>query len=151
MTLAIIGGSPQRFRPYVDLYHQALERFGHDAQPVAVHSPGHVAATDQQANDEVWPRYERMMNRIGAERGWPRRGRGEFEQDVAHGAPCVGSPETVAANITATVKALGLSRFDLKYSHGTLAHALMVKSLELIGTKVAPRVREAAAALKAAS
>ena len=151
LTLAIIGGSPQRFRSYVDLYHQALDRFGHEPQPVAVHSPGHVAATDQQAKDELWPHYERMMNRIGAERGWPRRGRADFEQDVAHGALCVGSPETVAAKIAGTVKALGLSRFDLKYSHGTLPHELMITSLELIGTKVAPRVREAAAALKAAS
>jgi alkanesulfonate monooxygenase SsuD/methylene tetrahydromethanopterin reductase-like flavin-dependent oxidoreductase (luciferase family) len=142
LTLAIIGGSAQRFRPYVDLYHQALERFGHEPRPIAVHSPGHVAATDQQAKDELWPHYEQMMNRIGAERGWPRRGRGDFEQDVAHGALCVGSPETVAAKITATVTALGLSRFDLKYSHGTLPHNLMTNSLELIGTHVAPRVRE---------
>ncbi len=142
LTLAIIGGSPQRFRPYVDLYHQALERFGHQPQPVAVHSPGHVAATDQQAKDELWPHYEQMMNRIGAERGWPRRGRADFEQDVAHGALCVGSPETVAAKIAGTVNALGLSRFDLKYSHGTLPHDLMTNSLELIGTRVAPRVRE---------
>jgi alkanesulfonate monooxygenase SsuD/methylene tetrahydromethanopterin reductase-like flavin-dependent oxidoreductase (luciferase family) len=82
------------------------------------------------------------MNRIGAERGWPRRGRDDFEKEVAHGALCVGSPETVAAKITATVTALGLSRFDLKYSHGTLPHNLMTNSLELIGTQVAPRVRE---------
>jgi probable LLM family oxidoreductase len=151
LTLAIIGGSPKRFRPYVDLYNQALERFGHEPQPVAVHSPGHVAATDQQAKDELWPHYERMMNRIGAERGWPTRGRDDFEQDVAHGALCVGSVETVAAKITSTITALGLSRFDLKYSHGALPHDAMTNSLELIGTKVAPRVREAAAALKAAS
>jgi probable LLM family oxidoreductase len=142
LTLAIIGGSAQRFRPYVDLYHQALERFGHEPRPVAVHSPGHVAATDQQAKDQLWPHYEQMMNRIGAERGWPRRGRDDFEKEVAHGALCVGSPETVAAKITATVTALGLSRFDLKYSHGTLPHNLMTNSLELIGTQVAPRVRE---------
>jgi alkanesulfonate monooxygenase SsuD/methylene tetrahydromethanopterin reductase-like flavin-dependent oxidoreductase (luciferase family) len=150
LNLAIIGGSPQRFRPYVNLYKQALERFGYPPRPIAVHSPGHVAATDQQAKDELWPHYERMMNRIGAERGWPRRGRADFEQDAAHGALCVGSPDTVAAKITATVKALGLSRFDLKYSHGTLPPELMTKSLELIGTTVAPRVREAADAVKAA-
>ena len=145
LTLAIIGGSPQRFRPYVDLYNQALERFGYEPRPIAVHSPGHVAATDQQAKDELWPHYERMMNRIGAERGWPRRGRADFEQDIAHGALCVGSPDTVAAKITSTVQALGLSRFDLKYSHGTLPHDLMTNSIELLGTVVAPRVREAAA------
>jgi probable LLM family oxidoreductase len=145
LTLAIIGGSPQRFRPYVDLYNQALERFGYEPRPIAVHSPGHVADTDQQAKDELWPHYERMMNRIGGERGWPRRGRADYEQDIAHGALCVGSPDTVAAKIAATVQSLGLSRFDLKYSHGTLPHDLMTNSIELLGTVVAPRVREAAA------
>ena len=145
LALAIIGGSPKRFRPYVDLYNQALERFGHQPQPIAVHSPGHVAATDQQAKDELWPHYERMMNRIGAERGWPRRGRDDFEHEVTHGALCVGSPETVAKKITGTVQALGLSRFDLKYSNGALPHDVLTNSLELIGARVAPIVREAVA------
>ncbi|HJU41730.1 MAG TPA: LLM class flavin-dependent oxidoreductase [Vicinamibacterales bacterium] len=144
LTLAIIGGSPQRFRSYVDLYNQALERFGHQPQPIAVHSPGHVAETDAQAKEEVWPHYLKMMNKIGAERGWPPRGRADFEQEVAHGALCVGSPDTVAKKIVNTVKTLGLSRFDLKYSNGALPHEIMKKSIELIGTKVAPRVREAA-------
>jgi probable LLM family oxidoreductase len=146
LTLAIIGGSAQRFRSYVDLYLRALERFGHQPQPIAVHSPGHVAPTDAQARDELWPHYQAMMNRIGAERGWPPRGRADFEHEAAHGALCVGSPDTVAAKIAGTVKALGLSRFDLKYSNGALPHDLMVRSIELIGTQVAPRVREAAAA-----
>jgi probable LLM family oxidoreductase len=144
LTLAIIGGSPMRFKPYVDLYKQALERFGYEPQPIAVHSPGHVADTDQQAKDELWPHYEGMINRIGRERGWQPSSRDHFEQDVAHGALCVGSPETVAAKIIATVKALGLSRFDVKYSHGTLPHDVMIRSLELLGTQVAPRVRDAA-------
>jgi probable LLM family oxidoreductase len=143
LTLAIIGGSPQRFRPFVDLYKQALDRFGHAPQPIAVHSPGHVAETDEQARDEVWPHYQKMMNKIGAERGWPPRGRGDFEHEVARGALCVGSPDTVAKKIIGTVKALGLSRFDLKYSNGALPHETMIKSIELIGTQVAPRVREA--------
>jgi alkanesulfonate monooxygenase SsuD/methylene tetrahydromethanopterin reductase-like flavin-dependent oxidoreductase (luciferase family) len=143
LTLAIIGGSPQRFRPYVDLYKQSLQRFGHEPQPIAVHSPGHVAATDDQAKEEVWPHYLAMMNKIGAERGWPPRGRAEFEQEVTHGALCVGSPDTVAKKIINTVKALGLSRFDLKYSNGALPHDAMVKSIELLGTVVSPRVKEA--------
>jgi probable LLM family oxidoreductase len=144
LTLAIIGGSPQRFRPYVDLYKQALERFGYQPQPIAVHSPGHVAETDDQAREELWPHYQKMMTKIGAERGWPPRGRADFEQDITHGALCVGSPDTVAKKIIHTVKALGLSRFDLKYSNGALPHDIMVKSIEMIGTRVAPRVREAA-------
>jgi alkanesulfonate monooxygenase SsuD/methylene tetrahydromethanopterin reductase-like flavin-dependent oxidoreductase (luciferase family) len=145
LTLAIIGGSPMRFKPYVDLYRQALDRFGHGDLPIAVHSPGHVADTDQQAKDQLWPHYEGMINRIGRERGWQPSSRANFEQDVDHGALCVGSPDTVARKITATVNALGLSRFDLKYSHGTLPHDVMTKSLELLGTVVAPRVREAVA------
>ena len=145
LTLAIIGGSPTRFKPYVDLYRQALERFGHEPQPIAVHSPGHVAETDQQAKDDLWPHYEAMMNRIGAERGWQPASRTHFEQEAAHGALCVGSPETVATKIIATQKALGLSRFDVKYSSGTLSHDKMMKSIELLGRAVAPRVREAVA------
>ena len=125
LTLAIIGGHPQRFRPYVDLYLQSLERFGKPVQPVAVHSPGHVAATDEQAKNDLWPHYEALMNRIGAERGWTPVSRAHFEREAGpEGALCVGAPETVAAKIAKTIRALGLSRFDLKYSNGTLPHDL---------------------------
>jgi probable LLM family oxidoreductase len=142
LTLAIIGGSHLRFRQYVDLYLQSLERFGHPVQPVAVHSPGHIAATDQQAKDELWPHYAAMMTRIGKERGWPPASRQQFEHEAGpDGAICVGSPETVAAKILRAVNALGLSRFDMKYSNGTLSHALTMKSIELFGTVVAPAVR----------
>ena len=145
LTLAIIGGNPLRFRPYVDLYHEALAKFGFEPRPIAVHSPGHVAATDQQAKDELWPHYETMMNRIGGERGWPPASRDHFEHEAGpNGALCVGSPGTVAAKIIRTVQALGLSRFDLKYSSGTLSHEKMMASIELIGREVAPRVRDAA-------
>ena len=144
LTLAIIGGNPIRFRPYVDLYLQSLERFGFEPQPIAVHSPGHLAATDQDAKDQLWPHYEAMMNRIGAERGWPPADRRHFEHEAGPtGALCVGSPETVARKISGTVKALGLSRFNLKYSNGALSHDLMMKSIELIGKEVAPQVRDA--------
>jgi len=147
LTLAIIGGSPTRFRPYVDLYLEALEKFGQPLQPIAVHSPGHVAATDDEAKNELWPHYETMMNRIGGERGWPPASRAQFEHEAGpRGALCVGSPATVAAKITATVQALGLSRFDLKYSSGTLSHQKMLASIALIGREVAPRVRDEAAA-----
>jgi len=143
LTLAIIGGNPRRFKPYVDLYHESLARFGKPTQPVAVHSPGHISATDEQARNELWPHYQRMMSRIGAERGWPPVDRDHFEREAApDGALCVGSPETVAAKIVRTVQTLGLSRFDLKYSNGTLPHGTMMTSIELFGTKVAPRVRE---------
>jgi len=143
LTLAIIGGSPSRFRPFVDLYKESLARFGKQMQPIAVHSPGHIAATDQQAKDELWPHYQTMMTRIGAERGWPPASRAQFEREAGpDGALCVGAPETVAAKIVNTITTLGLSRFDMKYSAGTLPHASLMASIELFGTRVAPMVRE---------
>lgn len=147
LTLAIIGGSPTRFRPYVDLYHEALEKFGRPSQPIAVHSPGHVAATDDEAKNQLWPHYQRMMTKIGGERGWPPVSRAQFDHEAGPGgALCVGSPVTVAAKIITTVKALGLSRFDLKYSNGSLSHEHALASIQLIGREVAPRVRDAARA-----
>ena len=144
LTLAIIGGDPRRFRPYVDLYHESLTRFGHSTRPIAVHSPGHVADTDEQAKADLWPHYETMINRIGRERGWPPATRAQFDRETGpEGALCVGSPATVAQKILGTIKALGLSRFDLKYSNGTLPHDSLMRSIELFGTKVAPAVRQA--------
>ena len=144
LTLAIIGGSAKRFLPYVDLYKRALKELGREELPIAVHSPGHIAETDDQAREDLWPHYMAMMNRIGRERGWPTRGRDDFEREAGpDGALYVGSPETVAAKIARTVADLGLSRFDLKYSSGTLPHDKLMKSIELFGTKVMPLVREA--------
>jgi probable LLM family oxidoreductase len=143
LMLAIIGGNPQRFAPWAELYRERLERFGKPPQPIGVHSPGHVGETDEQAREELWPHYADLMNRIGRERGWPPIGRGQFEQAAGpEGALYVGSPETVANKIAATVKALGLSRFDLKYSNGTLPHDAMMKSIELYGTRVVPLVHD---------
>jgi probable LLM family oxidoreductase len=143
LTLAIIGGSPVRFRPFADLYRQALEKLGQPELPIAVHSPGHVAATDDQARVELWPHYETMINRIGGERGWPPATLAQFQREAGpDGALCVGSPQTVATKIVQTARTLGLSRFNLKYSAGTLPHSALMKSIELIGREVAPRVRD---------
>lgn len=143
LVLAIIGGAPLRFAPLVDLYHRALEQFGKPRQPVAAHSPGHIAGTDEEAREELWPHYERMFGRIGRERGWPPVTRAQFEQAAGpDGALFVGSPETVAAKIARVAKGLGLSRFDMKYSTGSLPHDSLMSSIELYATKVAPLVRE---------
>jgi len=142
LMLAIIGGEPERFAPYVDLYRRALEQLGKPAQPIGVHSPGYVAATDAQAREELWPDYKRMRDRIGAERGWPPMGQAEFAREADHGSLYVGAPETVAAKIVATAKALGLARFDLKYSAGPLPHDKLMRSIELYGSKVIPLVRQ---------
>ncbi len=103
LALAIIGGDPKRFRPYVDLYHRAFEQLGRPVQPISVHSPGYVADTDIQAREELFTDYKRMRDKIGAERGWPPMGQGEFEREAEHGSLYVGSPETVARKIAATV------------------------------------------------
>lgn len=151
LMLAIIGGTPARFAPFVDLYHEALESFGHGARPVGAHSPGHVAETDEQARDEMWPHYAAMMAAIGRERGWSPMTREQFDATAGpEGALFVGSPETVAAKIARTARTLGLSRFDLKYSHGTLPHESLMRSIELYGTEVIPRVRAELAADDAA-
>jgi probable LLM family oxidoreductase len=142
LVLAIIGGDPARFAPYVDLYHRALQEFGHERLPVAVHSPGFIAATDQEAVDVLWPHYQAVITRIGRERGWPPLTRERFEAEVTRGALHVGSPETVARKIARTVRALNLDRFDLKYSNGTLPHERLMTAIELYGTQVIPRVRE---------
>jgi probable LLM family oxidoreductase len=141
LTLAIIGGDPRRFRPYVEIYHRALAQLGNGPLPLGIHSPGHIADTDAQAREELWPAYQVMRNRIGSERGWGPTSRREFDHEVAEGSLYVGSPETVARKIAATVRALGASRFDLKYSAGTLSHELMLRSIELYGREVIPRVR----------
>ena len=113
LTLAIIGGDPRRFKPYVELYYRALGQLGHQLLPVGVHSPGHLAETDEQAREELWPHYRVMRDRIGAERGWPPISPAEFDYEITAGSLYVGSPETVARKIAATVRDLGASRFDL--------------------------------------
>jgi probable LLM family oxidoreductase len=142
LMLAIIGGNPRRFSPFIDLYYQALAERGLEPLPVGVHSPGHVADTDEQAREELWPSWREMRNRIGAERGWGPTSRGEFDREVESGSLYAGAPETVARKIAATAQSLGLTRFDMKYSAGTLAHDKLMKCIELYGREVIPRVRE---------
>ena len=143
LMLAIIGGPAARFRPFVDLYHRSLDSFGREQLPVGIHSPGHIAETDQQAWEEAYEGFESMNNTIGRERGWPPYSRGRFQHDVGpEGALYVGSPETVARKIADTVRMLGSTRFDMKFSTGTLSHEKMMRSIELYGTRVQPLVRD---------
>ena len=142
LILAIIGGDPRRFMPFVELYHRALQQFGAPTLPIGVHSPGHVAETDAIAREELWPGYQDMRNRIGAERGWGPTSKAEFEREVESGSLYCGSPDTVARKIAATVKALGLARFDMKYSSGFLGHEALMRSIGLYGREVVPRVKE---------
>lgn len=143
LMLAIIGGDPLSFVPYADYYRDALAQLGRDPLPIGAHSPGHVGETDDAARDELFPHFAAMYTRIGRERGWPPLTRPAFDQMAGpRGALYVGSPESVAAKIVRTAKALGLARFDLKYSAGTLPHEAMLRSIELYGTRVVGLVRE---------
>lgn len=142
LVLAIIGGDPLRFAPFVELYHRALGQFGREILPVAAHSPGHIAATDEQALEELYPHFKANRDRIGAERGWPPMTRTDYEREASDGALFAGSPETVARKIARTARGLGIARFDLKYSNGTMPHDQLMTSIGLYGREVAPRVRE---------
>ena len=147
LMLAIIGGNPARFASFVALYKEALGKFGFGPRPIGVHAPGHVAETDERARAELWPHFLEMRTKIGAERGWAPPTRAQFENEAGpHGALFVGSPETVAQKIASAARTLSLARFDLKYSNGPMPHEQMLQSIELIGTKVAPRVHELLAA-----
>jgi len=143
LMLAIIGGSPARFAPFSRLFQQALDRLGRAALPVGVHSPGHVAATDEEARDQFWPRYLEVIRNIGRTRGFAVPTKESFLHEVGpQGALYVGSPETVAGKIAANLTALGATRFDLKYGMGGLSHRTLMTNIELYGTQVVPRVRQ---------
>lgn len=142
MMLAIIGGDPRRFLPFVDLYKKAYEQVGKQRQTLGVHSPGHIAETDEEAREQSWQAYRPFRDRLGRERGWGPTSRAEFDNEVSRGSMYVGSPETVARKIAGTIKDLGLERFELKYASGNMPHEVKMRSIELYGTKVIPMVCE---------
>jgi probable LLM family oxidoreductase len=142
LMLAIIGGDPRRFKPYVDLYHRACGQMGRAVKPVGIHSPGHVAATDEAAAEQIWPHYKAMFDRIGSERGWPPVTPDRFMAEVQHGSLYVGSPETVARKIAAAVGALGVQRFDMKYATGPMPHHQLMEGIRLYGEQVIPLVKD---------
>jgi probable LLM family oxidoreductase len=143
LMLAVIGGPAARFAPYSQLFHQALEQFGHTAKPIGLHSPGHVAATDEQARDEFWPRYLEVIRRVSQTRGFAVPTKASFLHEIGPGGSLyVGSPETVAAKIATNMTTVGANRFDLKYAMGGLADDALLTNIRLYGTEVVPQVRE---------
>ncbi|OQQ13993.1 luciferase [Streptomyces sp. M41(2017)] len=142
LMLAVIGGSPTRFAPYIDLYRKAAAQFGTTAHPVGMHSPGFVADTDEEAREVYWPSYRIIRDRIGALRGWPPIRRAEFEAEIEHGSLYIGAPETVARKIARAVGELGVGRFDLIYTAGAQPISARLRAVELYGTKVIPMVRD---------
>mgnify|MGYP003345893573 FL=1 len=142
MALAIIGGNPSRFSVFSNLYRSSLMEFKNPDLPISIHSPGHLADTDEQARAEQWPNYEKMIARIGGERGWSPPTKEQFIAEIEHGSQYVGSPETVAKKIVHAITSVGAQRFDFKYVSGPQSHGKLMKSIELYGTKVVPLVKE---------
>ncbi|MFK4805069.1 LLM class flavin-dependent oxidoreductase [Microbacterium sp. ZW CA_36] len=142
LMLAIIGGKPERFAGHVDLYFRALSEAGQAAQPVGLHSLGLVADTDGEAAATWWDAWQPAVASLGKERGFYPPTRERYEHELGEGALFVGSPETVAQKIARMVRALRLSRFDLKYDIAGLPVDARARSIELLGTQVVPRVHE---------
>lgn len=142
LMLAIIGGSPERFVPYVELYHKAAAQFGTLSNEIGVHSPGFIADSDEEAVHIAWPAHKTNFDRIGSTRGWPPMQKEHFDQEVERGSLYIGSPETVARKIATTIKTLHSNRFDLVYGGGPMPAAARLHMIELYGKKVIPRVRE---------
>ena len=143
LALAIIGGPPSRFAAFSQPFAGALARLRRDPLPVAVHSPGHVAPTDEQAYDEFWPRWRETVALVSEERGFAIPMEDSFRADTGpRGALYVGSPKTVAQKIAVNLRVLDANRFDLKYGMPGRTHESLMRNIELYGQRVAPRVRE---------
>ena len=143
LMLAVIGGRPERFRGLVDLYRRALDRYEHPTDlPIGMHTLSFVAATDDEAVETQWPYWRETFERAAAERGWRRPTREQYDAEVDHGALFVGSPQTVAQRLAATMRTLELDRLGLHYAIGKVPAPLRRQSIELLGSEVFPRVRE---------
>jgi alkanesulfonate monooxygenase SsuD/methylene tetrahydromethanopterin reductase-like flavin-dependent oxidoreductase (luciferase family) len=147
MALAIIGGIPERFAPFVQLYRDAARDAGHDpTPPVSINSHGYIAATEEEALDDSWPYAASMMNRIGRERGWQPMQREHYDAaSTLRGANFVGTPQMVIDKILFQHELFHHDRFLVQFTVGSLPHAKIMRSIELLGTEVAPVVRAALA------
>ena len=140
LALAIIGGDPARFAPFAHLYRHTVKELGGTVRDISIHSPGHIAETDEKAIEELWPSYEKYFGRIGRERGWPPVTKDRYLDEVYNGSLYVGSPETVAKKMVHAISSVGAQRFDLKYANGHISHSKLMNSIELYATKVVPLV-----------
>jgi probable LLM family oxidoreductase len=139
MALAIIGGQPERFVPFAELHRKAAQVAGHTPPALSINSHGYVGNAD-----EFFPAYAAMMTRIGRERGWPPMQRPDFEAlRSRRGALVVGTPEEVVDKILFQHALFGHDRFLMQTSVGPIEHERVLRSIELLGTEVAPAVRAA--------
>ncbi len=146
LMVAIIGGETRRFKPLVDLYRESGRQAGYsdDQLKVGVHSLGYVAESTKQAADDFFPGYSRTMTEIGKERGWPKMTRDHFEAQMdPQGALIIGDPGEVIQKIVRHSKALGgISRITFMMNPASLPHEKLMRATELIGTQIAPALRE---------
>ena len=142
LMLAVIGGSADRFRPYTQLYKEAVKELGTKELPIGLHSPGFIADTDEEAQEKAWPAYKYLWDEVGKDRGWPPYTREQFDYEVAYGSLYVGSPETVAQKLARAIQALGVERFDMVYGGGHVSQNDREHMITLYAEKVIPRVRE---------
>jgi probable LLM family oxidoreductase len=145
LAIAIIGGQPERFVLLVELYRETAARAGHKpaSLPISINSHGFICEESQDAADTFFPPYAEMMTRIGRERGWPPTTRAQFDAMVApRGALAVGSPQQVIDKILFQHELFGNDRFLLQMAFGSVSHEKVMRSIELLGTVVAPAVRE---------
>ena len=151
MALAIIGGMPERFVPFIDLYRETARDAGHHHASVGINSHVYVAESSQQAGDEFYPAYSAMMNHIGKERGWSPMGRPDFEaMRSPRGSLVVGSPQQVIDKILYEHSLFKHERFLAQISLGNMPHKKILRAIELFGTKVAPEIRKAVVSSQAA-
>jgi probable LLM family oxidoreductase len=143
MALAIIGGMPERFVPFAELHRDAAHQAGHDPRPaLSINSHGYIAETSQQAVEESFPYAAAMMNTIGRERGWQPMTLEQYEAGATlRGANFVGSPQQVIEKILFQQEIFDHERFLVQFSLGSLPHDKLLRSIELLGTEVAPAVR----------
>ncbi|MBA2569619.1 MAG: LLM class flavin-dependent oxidoreductase [Chloroflexi bacterium] len=151
MALAIIGGQPERFAPFAELYRRAARQAGHDpVPPLSINSHGLIADDSQVAADTVFPALKLTMDRIGKERGWPPMSREQFDTSrTLHGSNFVGSPPEIVEKILFQHEIFHHDRFLVQFTVGSLPHTTVMRSIELFGTQVAPMVREEVARRRA--
>jgi len=154
MALAIIGGSPERFVGYTDLYRDTWQKAGHDMAKLqlSINSHGFIADTTAQAAEIAFHPYMLQMGKIGRERGWPPPTKHQFDAERSpKGAVLIGDPQAVIDKILWEHELFGMTRFTLQMSVGSMPHREMMRAIELYGTVVAPAVRKAVGSGVAAS
>jgi len=146
LMVAIIGGETERFRPLIDLYREAGRKAGFtpDQLKVGLHSPGYVAVTNEDAVADYYPGYAELWTKLGKERGWPPVTRSQFDRLIApKGVLVVGGPDQVAEKLLRHSEALGgVDRFTFQMDNAGLSHQQLMASIELIGTRVIPTIRQ---------